>query len=46
LLERESRKLKFDGRHKKEVFKRVKIDIAHFDLNKIAEIYSDDKVIV
>jgi tRNA A58 N-methylase Trm61 len=44
LLERESMKFKFDAHHRKEAFKRVKIDIAHFDLNRISEIYNDKKV--
>ena len=43
LLERESRKFKFDARHNKETFKRIRIDISHFDLDKISEVYNEEK---
>lgn len=43
LLERESRRQKFDTFHKSESFKRVKIDIAHFDLDKLPNLFDSEK---
>eukprot|EP00826_Nyctotherus_ovalis_P039087 TRINITY_DN3725_c0_g1_i2.p1 TRINITY_DN3725_c0_g1~~TRINITY_DN3725_c0_g1_i2.p1 ORF type:complete len:204 (-),score=55.02 TRINITY_DN3725_c0_g1_i2:54-665(-) len=37
-------KFKFDAKHRKEAFKRVRIDIAHFDLDKAPEIYNENSI--